>query len=145
MVDIENTEQEENINPLEFINKASLDRAQKKLQQELIEKQKKEQQIIQEKIDRKLRDQIREEKETKRIKTIEDALKKGDKIRWEIVGTSLKGFVKNKLIFEIKKGITIYNLYTKDTSLLKEGSKIGYTYCSHTLDKVKIKSEKLLK
>lgn len=142
----ENKETEgKEINPSEFIKNASEARSIK-IQQEMAEKIRREQQIIQDKIDRRLREKIEFEKEKKKIKTIEDALKKGDKIRWEIVGNgNLKGFVKNRLVFEVKKGMTIYNLYIKDTSLLKEGNKTGYKSCSSNINSIKEKSEKLLK
>lgn len=140
-------EKKENIelNPSEFINKAAKERAEK-IQNELLEKQRREQQIMQDKIDRKIRERMAEEKEAKKIKTIQDALKKGDKIRWEILNNGhLKGFVKNKFVFEIKKGMTIYNLYVKDNTLLKEGTKTGYISCNSVIQKVKDKSESLLK
>lgn len=133
------------LNPMEFINKASKERSEK-VQRELLEKQRREQQIIQDKIDRKLREKLVKKEKEKKIKTISDFLKKGEKIRWEILNVGhLKGFVKNKLVFEIKKGMTIYNLYVKDTSLLKEGTKTGYISCNSVIQKVKDKSEKLLK
>jgi len=133
------------INPMEFINNASKERADK-IQKELLEKQRREQQIIQDKIDRVLRERIVKEKKEKKIKTISEFLKKGEKIRWEILNVGhLKGFVKNKLVFEIKKGMTIYNLYVKDISLLKEGTKKGYISCNSVIQKIKDKSEKLIK
>jgi hypothetical protein len=137
-----NKTEEVSINPTDFIKNASA----LKIQKELMEKQLAEQQILQDKINRKLRKQLAEEKQHKKIKTIEDALKKGKKIRWEIVNNGhLKGFVKNRIVFEIKKGMTIYNLYIKDTSLLKEGTKAGYISCASVIQKIKDKSESLIK
>jgi hypothetical protein len=131
-------------NPSEFIKKASEERALK-LFREAQEKAMLQRQAIQSMIDKKMRDSERKQKEQKKIKTIEDALKKGKKIRWEIVHNDLlKGFVKNKLVFEIKRGMTIYNLYVKDKSLLKEDSKTGYTSCSYNLEKIKEKAERLI-
>jgi hypothetical protein len=141
-------EENENIelNPTEFIKKAAEERANVKIQKELLEKQLREQQIIQDKIDRKMREKLVQEEKEKKVKTITDFLKKGGKVRWEILNVGhLKGFVKNKLVFEIKKGMTIYNLYVKDVSLLKEGTKTGYVSCNSVIQKVKDKSEKLLK
>jgi hypothetical protein len=142
MEENENTEQ----SPTEFIKKAAQERTNAKIQKELLEKQLREQQIIQDKIDRKLREKLVQEEKEKKAKTITDFLKKGGKVRWEILNVGhLKGFVKNKLVFEIKKGMTIYNLYVKDTSLLKEGTKTGYVSCNSVIQRVKDKSEKLLK
>lgn len=131
-------------NPSEFIKKASEERAMKMFQ-EAQEKAMLQRQAIQAMIDRKMRDNERRQKEQKKVKTIEDALKKGKKIRWEIVNNDLlKGFVRNKLIFEIKKGMTIYNLYIKDNSFLVENCKTGYKSCSYNLENIKGKAEKLI-
>jgi ATPase subunit of ABC transporter with duplicated ATPase domains len=101
-------------NPSEFIKKAAEERAMN-LQREAYEREMLQRQAIQSIIDRKIRDNQRKVQEQKKIKTIEDALKKGDKIRWEIVNNGLlKGFVRNMLVFEIKRGYSIYNLYVKD-------------------------------
>lgn len=141
----ENKDNNQEINPTEFIKKASETRMLK-IQQEQLEKIRREQQIIQDKINRKIREKIIQEEKKKKVKKIEDLLKKGDKIRWEIVNEgNLKGFVKNKLVFEIKRGLSIFNLYVKDNSLLKENTKVGYISCSYNLEKVKRKSEDLLK
>jgi hypothetical protein len=131
-------------NPSEFIKRAAEERALK-IRMEAYEKEMLQRQAIQSIVDRKIRDNQRKAQEQKKIKTIEDALKKGDKIRWEIVNNGLlKGFVKNMLIFEIKKGFSIYNLYVKNKSFLSEGSKLGYTSCSANLESIKGKAEKLL-
>lgn len=131
-------------NPSEFIKKASEERAMKMFQ-EAQEKAMFQRQAIQTMIDRKMRDNERKQKEQKKVKTIEDALKKGKKIRWEIANNGLlKGFVRNKLIFEIKRGMTIYNLYIKDSSFLLENCKTGYKSCSYNLENIKSKAEKLL-
>jgi hypothetical protein len=131
-------------NPSEFIKKAAEERAMN-LQREAYEREMLQRQAIQSIIDRKIRDNQRKVQEQKKIKTIEDALKKGDKIRWEIINNGLlKGFVRNMLVFEIKRGYSIYNLYVKDKSFLLEGSKTGYTSCSYNLENIKGKAEKLL-
>ena len=131
-------------NPSEFIKKASEERAFN-IQREAYEREMLQRQAIQSIVDRKIRDNQRKVQEQKKIQTIEDVLKRGDKVRWEIVNNSiLKGFVKNKLVFEIKRGMTIYNLYIKDKSFLLEGSKTGYTSCSYNLEGIKGKAEKLL-
>lgn len=131
-------------NPSDFIKKASEERAIKMFQ-EAQEKAMRQHQAIQAMIDRKIRDNERKQKEQNKVKTIEDVLKKGKKIRWEIVNSGLlKGFVRNKLIFEIKRGMTIYNLYIKDNSFLLENCKIGYKSCSYNLENIKSKAEKLI-
>lgn len=131
-------------NPSEFIKRAAEERALK-IRMEAYEREILQRQAIQSIVDRKIRDNQRKSQEQKKIQTIEDALRKGGKIRWEIVNNgTLKGFVKNKLVFEIKRGMTIYNLYIKDKSFLQEGSKNGYTSCSSNLENIKGKAEKLL-
>lgn len=131
-------------NPSEFIKRAAEERAMN-LQREAYEREMLQRQAIQSIIDRKIRDNQRKVQEQKKIKTIEDALKKGNKIRWEIINNGLlKGFVRNMLVFEIKRGYSIYNLYVKDKSFLLEGSKTGYTSCSYNLENIKGKAEKLL-
>jgi hypothetical protein len=131
-------------NPSEFIKKAAEERAFN-IQREAYEREMLQRQAIQSIVDRKIRDNQRKVQEQKKIQTIEDVLKRGDKVRWEIVNNAiLKGFVKNILVFEIKKGYSIYNLYVKDKSFLLEGSKTGYTSCSYNLEGIKGKAEKLL-
>lgn len=131
-------------NPSEFIKRAAEERALK-IRMEAYEREILQRQAIQSIVDRKIRDNQRKSQEQKKIQTIEDTLRKGGKIRWEIVNNGiLKGFVKNKLVFEIKRGMTIYNLYIKDKSFLQEGSKTGYTSCSSNLENIKGKAEKLL-
>ena len=131
-------------NPSEFIKKAAEERAMN-LQREAYEREILQRQAMQSIIDRKIRDNQRKVQEQKKIQTIEDALKKGNKIRWEIANNgTLKGFVRNKFVFEIKRGLTIYNLYVKDKTFLLENSKTGYTSCSSNLENIKGKEEKLL-
>ena len=97
-------------NPSEFIKKAAEERAMN-LQREAYEREILQRQAMQSIIDRKIRDNQRKVQEQKKVKTIEDALKKGVKIRWEIVNNgTLKGFVRNKFVFEIKKNIISLNL-----------------------------------
>jgi len=140
-------EYEDNIideNPSEFIKKAAEERAFK-AQMEYYEQQMAQRRAIQELVDRKIRENKKVSEEKNKIKTIEDLLKKGKKIKWEIsTNNSFKGFVRNKLVFEIKKGLSIYSLYVKDKSFLKENSKLGYTSCSYNFESVKNKAEKLL-
>ena len=107
-------------NPSEFIKKAAEERAFN-IQREAYEREMLQRQAIQSIVDRKIRDNQRKVQEQKKIQTIEDVLKRGDKVRWEIVNNAiLKGFVKNILVFEIKKGYSIYNLYVKDKSFLSK-------------------------
>ncbi len=135
----------EGMSPSEFIRNASKIKENKQMQ-ELIEKQRKQKEIIDNKIKRKLRNKLENENKQRKIKTIEDALKKGQKIRWELVGTNkLKGFVKDKLVFEIKKGMTIYNLYILENSLIVEGIEKGYLSCSSNVNKLKDKAEKIIR
>ena len=140
-------EGEENVNlenPLDFIKKASEERANKAYQ-DLLDKQIAQQRAIQSIVDRKIRENNKKNKELKKINSINDVLKKGERIRWEIVNNGLlKGFVGNRLIFEIKRGMTIYNLYIKDNSCLKENVKVGYFSCASEVQKIKNKSERLL-
>ena len=139
----EEEQPKENIS--ELIKKAAEERLLR-IQNEATKLQMKQQKQIQDIIDRKIRDKNREIEKEKKIKTIEDVLKKGQKIKWEIINNNLfKGFVKNKNVFEIKRGLTIFNLYIKDNSLLIENTKKGYLSCSSSFENLKKKAESLIK
>ena len=114
-------------NPSEFIKKAAEERAMN-LQREAHEREILQRQAMQSIIDRKIRDNQRKVQEQKKIAN----------------NGTLKGFVRNKFVFEIKRGLTIYNLYVKDKTFLLENSKTGYTSCSSNLENIKGKAEKLL-
>ena len=140
----ENIEELNSENPLDVIKRVSEERAMRAYQ-DLLDKQIAQQKAIQSIVDRKIRENNKKNKELKKINSINDVLKKGERIRWEIVNNGLlKGFVNNKLIFEIKRGMTIYNLYIKDNSFLKENIKVGYFSCASEIQKIKNKSESLL-
>lgn len=104
-------------------------------------------QAAQEKVKRKLRENL----EKKAVKDKKNALKvfleSGDKIKWKSInsGYKLEGYVEDKLLFEIKRGLNLFSLYVKDPDLMKK-NKINTQYlsCSMNLQKLKKKSEKLI-
>jgi hypothetical protein len=131
-------------NPSEFIKRAAEER-EMRLHEEAIRQQMIQKQMIQDLVDRKIREKNKKLEKNKKIKTIEDVLKRGKTIRWEIVNHSLlKGFVKDKLVFEVRRGLTIFNLYVKDKAFVVEDTKLGYVSCSFNLDTIKVRAEKIL-
>ena len=118
----------------------------RKTREELERKEKERIAIAQDRVRRKLREnlQAKEEKEKmdKAIKTMET----GGKINWKTTNSGgLLGYVENKLLFEITRGLSIYNLYVKDKDVMKKNNlKQSYISCSSTLPKLKSKSEKLI-
>ena len=131
-------------NPSEFIKRAAEER-EMRLHEEAVRQQMIQKQMIQDLVDRKIREKNKKLEKNKKIKTIEDVLKRGKTIRWEIVNNSLlKGFVKDKLVFEVRRGLTIFNLYVKDKTFVVEDAKLGYVSCSFNLDTIKGRAEKIL-
>jgi len=100
--------------------------------------------LVQEKIKRTLRENLKK-KELEEIKKNNlNYLESGKKIKWKAIGIgdTLQGYYKNKLIFEIKKGLAVFNLYIKDKEIIKEQNiKSSYMSCSMNLYKLKNKSE----
>lgn len=97
-------------------------------------------------IRRKLQKKLEEEEQKEKIKTITDLIQSGKKIKWQLngPGNRMIGFVKDKIVFEIKKGISVWNLYVKDKSLLKKNQQ-SYQGCSSNIFELKKKSEKFIK
>ena len=104
-------------------------------------------QAAQEKVRRKLRENL----EKKAVKDKETELKvfleSGDKISWKSLndGYKLEGYFKDKLSFEIKRGLTLFSLYVRDAKIMKDKKiKTQYMCCSTNLQKLKKKSEKFV-
>jgi len=100
--------------------------------------------LAQEQIKRKLRENLKKKEiEDTKKKTIK-YLESGGSVKWKsnASGDRIQGFYKDKLIFEIKKGMTVFNLYVKDKTIIKEQKlRSSYMACSMTLHKLKDKSE----
>jgi len=131
--------------------------AKKKQEEELLEKQRALEeadklriQIAQEQVKRKLRENLKK-KENENIKKVaknflEAATVKGSKIVWKSLsgGNKIYGYVEDKLIFEISRGMNLFSLYVKDEKLRKEKKIPSYMGCSINLLKLKHKSDKLI-
>lgn len=131
---------------MEFIKKKEEDKKIKEVEEELAKKLAIEKENIEAKVRRKLREKMYEEEEKEKIKTITDLVQSGKKVKWKLNGPGNKmfGYVKDKLVFEIKKGFSVWNLYVKDKNLLKKGQQ-SYQGCSSNIFELKKKSEKLIK
>ena len=120
-------------------------------QKALAEAEKLRIQIAQEQIKRKLRENLKKKEEEKIKKGVhkflEAATVKDSKIKWKSIngGHKLQGYVDDKLIFEINRGMTLFSLYVKDKKLM-EKKKISTSYiaCSTSILKLKHKSDKLI-
>lgn len=106
--------------------------------------------LVQEQINQKLRDNLKRkeaQKKTQKKLDLKNFLESGKKIKWKSLnnGFKLEGYVKEKMMFEIKRGMTLFSLYLKEEIQLKD-KKInkGYLACSMSLQTLKTKSEKLI-
>ena len=138
--------------------KGDIDSAKKKEQEEeekkrqLLEAAEKARiQLAQEQIKRKLRENLKKKEEEKKkkgvTKFLESASVKDSKIKWKSLngGYKLQGFVDDKLIFEINRGMTLFSLYVKDKKLMeKKKLTTSYVGCSTSIAKLKHKSDKLI-
>lgn len=99
----------------------------------------------QEKIRRKLKSNI-EKKKLAKENEFKAFIESGNKIKWKSIdnGHKLQGYVNDKMIFEIKRGLTLFSLYIKDKKLINEKKIISYQGCSTNLHKLKQKSEKFI-
>lgn len=132
--------------------------AKKKEEEELAEKEralaeaeKLRIQIAQEQVKRKLRENLKKKEEQNKkkgvTKFLESATVKDSKIKWKSLngGYKLHGYVDNKLVFEINRGMTLFSLYVKDKKLMeKRKLATSYLCCSTSITKLKHKSDKLI-
>lgn len=100
----------------------------------------------QEKIKKKLRDNLAKKQKSENEHKLKVFLESGDKIKWKSInnGHKLHGYVDDKFMFEILRGMTLFSLYVKDEKLIKERKITSYMGCSTNLQKLKKKSEKLI-
>lgn len=130
---------------------------QKKIQEEELAKykqlqaiQKIQEELAQDKIKKVLRDNLKKKEEAKKNKFLKNFLEsasfKKSKITWKSLnnGFKLRGYVDEKLTFEINRGITLFSLYIKDENLKKEKKLPSYLGCSTNLQKLKAKSDKFV-
>lgn len=118
-----------------------------KLIAEMEEKNKKMIAIAEEKVKRKLKENLAKKLKIEKSDKLQSALESGDKIKWKMSqnGQKFEGFVDKTLMFEIKKGLTLFNLYVKNKELIKKNKlKKAYLSCSTNLFKLKAQSEKLI-
>jgi transposase len=108
-------------------------------------------QIAQEQVKRKLRENLKKKEEEGKkngvTKFLESATVKNSKIKWKSIsgGHKLQGYVDNKLIFEINRGMMLFSLYVKDKKLMeKKKLSTSYIGCSTSILKLKHKSDKLI-
>ena len=106
--------------------------------------------IAQEQVKRKLRENLKKKEEEKKKKTVtkflESATIQDSKIKWKSInnGYKIQGYVENKLMFEIVRGLTLFSLYVKDNKLKTEKKLPSYIGCSTSLTKLKHKSDKII-
>lgn len=107
-------------------------------------------QIAQEQVRRKLRENLQKKEEQEKEKAnksfLESSVGKKTKIKWKSVdnGDRVLGYVNNRLMFEIKKGLALFSLYIKDKKILEEKKINSYQGCSMLLVKLKDKSNKFV-
>jgi hypothetical protein len=107
-------------------------------------------QLAQEKVKKALKKNLLKKEEEKRKESIKNSLElsvgKNSKVKWKIGQRSnyLLGYVENKLMFEIHKGLSLFSLYIKDKKLMEDKKLKSYQGCSMELRKLKEKSNKLI-
>lgn len=113
----------------------------------IAEMERMQKQIAEERIRRKLRENLAKKAGIEKEKSMKAFLESGNKIRWQSLnnGYKLQGFVKNKLIFEIKRGLSLFTLYIKNEEVIQKHKLKTYYGCSMDIQKLKSKSEKLVK
>ena len=118
--------------------------------QALAEAEKLRIQIAQEQVKRKLRENLKKKEEEGKKKGVkkflEAATVKDSKIKWKSIneGYRIQGYVEDKLVFEIVRGMMLFSLYIKDKKLIKEKELNSYQGCSTNLLKLKHKSDKFI-
>lgn len=105
------------------------------------------QQRIQKKIKENLKKKEKLDTKKKGIKNfLESVTIKDSKIKWKSIndGYKIQGYVEEKLVFEITRGMNLFSLYIKDEKLKKEKKLNSYIGCSTNLLKLKHKSDKFI-
>lgn len=95
---------------------------------------------------RRIRENIQKKEEQELMSKAINFLESGNKIKWKTNNSGkLSGYVNEKLVFEIVRGLTVFNLYVKDKKLMEDKKiKKSYIGCSTQLQILKSKSEKLV-
>lgn len=122
-----------------------------KKKQALAEAEKLMIQLSQQRIEKKIKENLKkkEKLDTKKKgikKFLESVTIKDSKIKWKSIndGNKIQGYVEDKLIFEIIRGMNLFSLYIKDEKLKKEKKLNSYAGCSTNLLKLKHKSDKFV-
>lgn len=128
------------------IKKKAEDEERRKMEA-LMEMERIQKQIVEEKIRRKLRENLAKKAGLEKKEFIKKEMESGKNIRWQYLdnGHKLQGYVKDKMIFEIKRGLSLFTLYIKNEEIIKKHKLKAYFGCSTDVRKLKFKSEKLVK
>lgn len=137
---------------LEKKNNGDAERIKKKEEEErlIAEMEEKNKQMIaiaQEKVKKQLKENLAKKLKIEKDNKIQNALESGNKIKWKMSpkGFKFEGYVDDKLLFEIKKGLTLFSLYVIDKEVISKNKlKKSYLSCSTNLFKLKTQSEKLI-
>lgn len=132
-------------------NDADLERKKRleeyQIEQEiLVTKEKAKIEEAQLKVKRLLRERLKQKEKENNQKSITNYLESGKKIKWKSLngGNKIIGYYKNKIVFEIARGLSVFNLYIKDAKILSDKKMKSYYGCSVDIQKLKDKSEKLI-
>lgn len=132
-------------NDADLERKKKLEEAQRE-QEIMIAKEKAKIEEAQQKIKRALRERLKQKEKENQQKAVTNYLESGKKIKWKSLngGNRIVGYYKNKVICEITRGLSLFNLYIKDAKILSEKKMKSYYGCSMDIQKLKDKSEKLI-
>lgn len=103
--------------------------------------------IAEERVKRKLRENLEKKLKIDKQNKVKDYLEKSDnKIKWKSLsgGNRLEGYIEDKLFFEIKRGLNLFTLYLKNEKLMKDKKLKSYQGCSMIIQKLKDKSNKFI-
>ena len=108
-------------------------------------------QLAQQRVEKKIKENLKKKEITdnkkKGIKKfLESVTIKDSKIKWKSIndGNKIQGYVEDKLVFEIVRGMNLFSLYIKDEKLRKEKKLNSYAGCSTNLLKLKHKSDEFI-
>lgn len=117
-------------------------------QKALAEAERIQKEEIERKIKKKLQANLKKKEDEQNKKKLIEFLETGQKIKWKAInsGKKFEGYLEDKFIFEIRKGLTVFSLYIKGKDVIDKNKKTmqGLHGTSVSLHTLKEKAEKIL-
>jgi hypothetical protein len=132
----------------ENFEKIKLEKIRLEQEQIRLKAEKAQQEEIERKIKKKLQENLKKKEEERKRNQLINFLESGQKIKWKAInsGQKFQGYIDDKFIFEIKRGLTVFSLYIKGKNVLDKNKKTmqGMHGTSANLSVLKEKAEKIL-